>query len=52
VIDFMSISEFHIQEMVKTVERLKVLFFIGKYRDEVYCDVIDINTCDLLFGRL
>jgi hypothetical protein len=32
-------------------ERCKVSFSIGKYKYEVYCDVVDMNTCNLLFGR-
>ena len=24
---------------------------IGKYQDEVYCDVVDMDACQLLFGR-
>ena len=26
-------------------------FSIGKYRDEVYCDIVDMDACHLLFGR-
>ena len=32
-------------------ERCKVPFSIGKYTDEVYCDVVDMDVCQLLFGR-
>jgi hypothetical protein len=24
---------------------------LGKYKDEVYCDIIDMNACNLLFDR-
>ena len=30
-------------------ERCKVSFSIGKYND-VYCDVVDIDACHILFG--
>ena len=36
---------------VHVTERCKVPFSIGKYRDEVYCDVVDMDVCQLLFGR-
>ena len=36
---------------IKVKERCKVPFSIGKFQDEVYCDVIDIDACQLLFGR-
>ena len=32
-------------------ERCKVSFSIGKYNDEVYCDVVDMDACHNLFGR-
>ena len=25
-------------------------FSIGKYNDEVYCDVVDMDACHILFG--
>jgi hypothetical protein len=30
---------------VTLTERCKVYFSIGKYRDGVYCDVVDMNAC-------
>ncbi|XP_031402603.1 uncharacterized protein LOC116212173 [Punica granatum] len=36
---------------IRVTERCKVPFFIGKYQDEVYCDVVDMEACHLLFGR-
>ena len=38
-------------EKIEVKERCKVPFFIGKYNDEVYCDVVDMDACQLLFGR-
>ena len=32
-------------------ERCKASFYIGKYNDEVYCDVVDMDACHILFGR-
>ena len=32
-------------------EGCKVSFSIGKYSDEVYCDIVDMDACNLLFGR-
>ena len=32
------------------VEDGKVPFSIGKYFDEVYCDIVDMDACNLLFG--
>lgn len=32
-------------------KRGKVSFFIGRYRDEVYSDVVDMDAYHLLFGR-
>ena len=32
-------------------ERCKVSFSICKYNDEVYCDVVDMDACHILFGR-
>ena len=26
-------------------------FYIGRYQDEVYCDIVDMDACQLLFGR-
>ncbi|PKI58990.1 hypothetical protein CRG98_020635 [Punica granatum] len=36
---------------IRVTKQHKVLFSIGKYRDEVYCDVVDIEPYHLLFGR-
>ncbi|PKI78459.1 hypothetical protein CRG98_001099 [Punica granatum] len=36
---------------VRVTERCKVPFCIGKYQDEVYCDIVDMEACHLLFGR-
>jgi hypothetical protein len=36
---------------VTVIERCKVSFSIGKYRDKIYCDVVDMNACNLLFGK-
>ena len=38
-------------EKIEVKERCKVPCSIGKYRDEVYCDVVDIDACQLLFGK-
>ena len=35
---------------VRVHERYKVSFSIGKYNDEVYCDVVDMDACHILFG--
>ena len=32
-------------------EHCKASFSIGKYFDEVYCDIVDMEACNLLFGR-
>ena len=32
-------------------ERCKVSFSIDKYNDEVYCDVVDMDACHILFRR-
>ena len=32
-------------------KRCIIPFSIGKYKDEVYCDVVDMDACQLLFGR-
>ena len=34
-------------ENIEVKERCKVHFSIGKYQDEVYCDVIDMDVCQL-----
>lgn len=33
------------------LKRCKVSFSIGKYKNKVYCDTIDTDVCQLLFGR-
>ena len=33
------------------VKECKVPFSIGKYWDKVYCDVVDMDAFQLLFGR-
>ena len=38
-------------EKLEVKERCKVSFSIGKYMDEIYCDVVDMDACQLLFGR-
>ena len=38
-------------EKIEVKERCKVPFSIGKYREEVYCDAVDIDAYQLLFGR-
>ena len=30
-------------------EHCKVSFSIGKYDDDVYCDVVDMDACHILF---
>lgn len=36
---------------IQVTEHCKVPFSVGKYKDEVYCDVVDMDACHLLFGR-
>ena len=38
-------------EKLEVKERCKVPFSIGNYMDEIYCDVVDMDACHLLFGR-
>ena len=38
-------------EKLEVKERCKVPFSIGKYMDEIYCDVVEMDACQLLFGR-
>ena len=38
-------------EKIDVRERCKVPFSIGKYKDEVYCDVVDMDACHVLLGR-
>ena len=30
---------------------MKIAFFIGKYEDEVLCDVVPMQACHILLGR-
>ena len=39
-------------EKIEVNECCKVPFSIGKYQDEVYCDVVEMDAYHLLFGRL
>ena len=32
-------------EKIEVKERCKVHFSIGKYQDEVYCNVVDLDAC-------
>ncbi|XP_031405667.1 uncharacterized protein LOC116214398 [Punica granatum] len=36
---------------IRVNERCKVPFSIGRYRDEVYCDLVDMEACHLLLGH-
>ena len=38
-------------EKIEVNECCKVPFSIDKNRDEVYCDVVNMNACQFLFGR-
>ena len=38
-------------QKIEVNEHCKVPFSIGKYRDEVYCDVVEMDACHLLFRR-
>ena len=38
-------------ERIEVKERYKVPFSIGKYQDEIFCDIVDMDACHLLFGR-
>ena len=38
-------------ENIEIKERCKVPFSIGKHQDEVHCDVVEMDACQLLFGR-
>lgn len=31
--------------------KMQVPFSIGKYTNKVYCDLVDMDACHLLFGR-
>ena len=32
-------------------ERCRVSFSIGKYSDEINCDIVNMDACHILFGR-
>ena len=36
---------------IRVHERCKVSFYISKCNDEVYCDVVNMDACHILFGR-
>ena len=36
---------------IRVHERCKVSFSIGKYNDELFCDVVDMDACHILFGH-
>jgi hypothetical protein len=36
---------------IKVTEQCRIPFKIGKYQDEVLCDVIDMDACHILLGR-
>jgi len=36
---------------IRVDECCNVPFSIDKYCDEVYCDIVDMNACHILFGR-
>ncbi|GJR51812.1 uncharacterized protein Tco_1402333 [Tanacetum coccineum] len=36
---------------IKVTERCKIPFEIGKYKDEVTCDIVDMDACHILLGR-
>ena len=36
---------------IEVEEHCKVPFSIDKYFDEVYCDIVDMDACNHLFGR-
>src|SRR5205809_752281 len=38
-------------EQIVVNKRCRIPFSIGKYKDEVYCDVVDMDACQLLFER-
>ncbi|KAL5546999.1 hypothetical protein UlMin_006686 [Ulmus minor] len=35
----------------KVTEQCRIPFSIGKYKDEVLCDVVDMDACHMLLGR-
>ena len=46
-----SIGWIKVAEKIEVKECCKVPFSIGKYQDKVYCDVVDTDAFQLLFGR-
>ncbi len=36
---------------VKVTKQVVISFSIGKYKDEVMCDIVPMNACHLLLGR-
>ena len=36
---------------IEVTEQCRVPFSIGRYKDEVYCDIVDMDACHLLFKR-
>ena len=36
---------------IRVNQRCRVPFSIEKYKDEMYCDMIDMDACSLIFGR-
>ena len=38
-------------ERIEVKERCKVPFSIGKYQDEIFSDIVDMDACHLLFGK-
>ena len=37
---------------IRVNKHCNVSFSTGKYNDEVYCDVVDMDACHILLGRL
>ena len=38
--------------VIRVTQGYKVPFSIGNYRDEIYCDMVDMDSCNLIYGRL
>ena len=38
-------------ENIQVTEQYKIPFSIGKYHDELYYDVVDMDICHVLFGK-
>ena len=47
-----TIGWINMAKKIEVNERCKVPFSIGKYQNEAYYDVVDMDACQLLFGRL